>query len=353
MAVANTGSGLKGLSAGRSDLYSLPFENIEVVAGWNVREELEGVDTIENVEAIADEKLRDHIIWLVQNISELGIKEPLKGYYDKVTKTAKLTNGHCRYTALKVLRNSFGKTDILVPFLPEERSNNEGDRIASMLVSNSGLELNPIEKAKVIRRLADYGWDNSKIGKMCKPQLSTVQVENLLELSSATPTIEELVKTGLVSPTTVINEIKAVGADRAELVIQKTLEIAEQTESKPTGDLAKEIRKGLLATGELVNNKPSKKVPDQAKSKAKVDKAKEAQKHAIQLAVLKACMQNAKVVTDADGKVTVTMEFKSQEDWSYIEMAIKANDAPAEVEPETKVESVEIETQETEEETNF
>ena len=333
MATANNaGSGLKGLSQGRSDLYSMSFDAIEMIPGWNVRTELEGVSTIEDAERIQDTELREHILWLVQNIGEVGIKEPVKGYYDKVSKTAKATNGHCRLTAVKILRNSFGKTDILIPFLPEERSNNEGDRIASMLISNSGLPLTPLQKAAVIRKLADYGWDNARIGRTCKPPLSVPQVESLLNLSSATPGTEELIRSGLISPTTAVNEIKAVGSDAAQIVLEKTLEIAEETGSKPTGELAKEVRQTLLATGELANAKPTKKKQNGNTNKPKVDKAKEAQKKALQLALLKGCMQNAKVETDANGKVTVTMSFKSVEDWNLIELAIKANDTPDAVE---------------------
>lgn len=333
-----TPGGLKGLSEDRRDLYTMPFDAIEMIPGWNVRTELEGVETIEDAEKIQDSELREHILWLVQNIGEVGIKEPVKGYYDKVTKTAKATNGHCRLTAVRILRNSFGKNDILIPFLPEERGSNEGDRIASMLISNSGLPLTALQKAKVIRKLANYGWDNAQIGRTCKPPLTAPQVENLLELSSATPTTEELIKSGLIKPTTAIGEIKAVGADAAEVVLQKTIELAEETGSKPTGELAKEVRTNMLATGELTN---SSKKPPTSRSARKPSTAKEQQRKLLQLALLKGCMQNAKVNIADDGKVTASIEFNSMEDWELVQMAVKSSESAPETDQQNQEETPE------------
>lgn len=222
---------MKGITESRRDVCMVRSTNLEIDPDFNVRDKTP--------------ELEAHIEWLYQNIfiQGNGVTEPLKGYFKKETGKFCVTNGHNRYDALQ-LGIERGHEPILVPTLHEDRNADKATHIATMLTANSGMPLTALEKARVCQRLHHEGWSSERIAGFHNPAVTRQQVDNLLLLASATPAVKELIVAGEISPTTVINEIRAADDDpaQAERVVLETVASAKNAGIKPTGEIAKQVR---------------------------------------------------------------------------------------------------------------
>lgn len=178
-------------------------------------------------------QVREHIDWLTDSIIDVGIKVPLQGRWDSELGKVVIYDGHCRYqAALQAKEKGY---DIKIPVILQDKYGNEGDRLAAMLIANSGLELTALEKAEVCKRLHNYGWTIDQIAKAHKPKLSHQQVYNLLELSTASPEVQQLITDGSIAPTTAIDTIREHGSDKATKVLREAFEeVKAQGKSKVT-----------------------------------------------------------------------------------------------------------------------
>jgi len=163
--------------------YVNPFI-LSIKRDWNARQH----STPEN---------RRHVLQLANSISEVGVLEPLTVYAED--NRFWITNGHCRYLAVMHAINEMGAEIGTVPIKFEDKHSSEADRIASQIVRNSGKKLNPLEMARVVKQLANYGWSHSKIAKLA--DVSRGYIAQLLSLhATTTPEIEELLNAGKVAP---------------------------------------------------------------------------------------------------------------------------------------------------------
>ncbi|MAD35225.1 MAG: hypothetical protein CMO30_09610 [Tistrella sp.] len=221
---------LKEITQSRKDLLYIDPTKINIKPGWNVR-----ADT---------EDLRDHIEKLAESIREVGVRVPLTIAMEDGK--AYITDGHCRYAACMLLIQRGFEDLKAVPVIVEDRYASEGDRVASMIVRNSGKPLTPIEKAEVYKRLHNLGWEPVQIAAKCTVSLS--HVLQLLELSAAPEAVKQLVTAKQVSATEAVKAVKAYGSGATE-ELQKAIAAEEPASVGEQADQASQkkrtVRKGI------------------------------------------------------------------------------------------------------------
>lgn len=186
-----TGS-IKKLSVGRKDLFLLAPEDIQEDPGWNVRHDTED--------------LQNHIRSLADSIKEIGVQQPLTVFMQGPS--AIVTDGHCRLLAVN-LAISEGADIKAVPVRTEERYSNEADRVLSMLTRNSGRQLTIPEQAEVIKRLLSFNWTEAEIAR--KTGSSRQHINTLVHFLASPSEIQNMVKSGQVSATTAVNQVRKEG----------------------------------------------------------------------------------------------------------------------------------------------
>lgn len=176
--------GIKDIAVGRSDVYLIPVEEIFIKEGWNARD-------------MSDQANIDHVEELAKSIAENGQKEPIRVYMED----GKLyvSNGHSRRMAVDIARKKY-KADIkAMKVIVEDKNSNEADRTFTMITSNSGKPLSPLEMGAVFKRMIEFGWSEKEL--ISKTGYTGQRVRDLLQLQAASPEIQKMIKAGKVSPT--------------------------------------------------------------------------------------------------------------------------------------------------------
>ncbi len=172
------------LETKKTDVYLLDPRNIEIVEGFNVREDY------------GDMK------WLTEDIRENGVKIPLRVH----KKTGSdgiyiLTDGHRRLKAAMQLISE-GVEDLRVPAICEPRGYNDESRIIDMFTLSEGnKQLNAVEQAKVIGRLIGYGMEVKDIA--VRIHKSQAYISNLIQLNQAPTKIKKLISNNFIKATLV------------------------------------------------------------------------------------------------------------------------------------------------------
>lgn len=190
-----------------SDLFNLPL-NVLRPNPDNIR-----IDT---------QELRDHIRGIADSIKATGYLRSEPFTIRLVGDTAQVVNGNCRYAACQIALAE-GAELLTVPCMLEAPGTTEGDRIANMVVANSGLGHSPLEMTVAVKRLLSFGWTDTQIAKRWGK--SRQYVANLLDLAGAAPDVQLAIANGTVSATQAIKLIRSEGAD-AGAVIAKVAEQA-------------------------------------------------------------------------------------------------------------------------------
>lgn len=188
--------GLKALSNGRSDQYRINPYLLNIKPGWNARD-LTAVDNAEHVDELA------------KSIAAIGVQQPLTVYAEghKVF----VSDGHVRHAATLRAIEVYGAEVKTVPVQTESRGSNEADRILSQITRNSGKPLTPVEKAKVVKQLYDFGWTVEEIS--AKIGHTVLRVNQLLDLHAAPEAVKALIANGEVSSTLAQQVLNKSGGD--------------------------------------------------------------------------------------------------------------------------------------------
>jgi ParB family chromosome partitioning protein len=194
---------LRSLAVSKRDLLMINPTLLKVEEGYNIRD----LSTQH-----AKDKLRD----LANSIKENGVQTPLtvrlKG--DDVFIVA----GHRRHAAA-CLAIQEGAEIESVPCIAEAKGTAEADRIADLIISNSGEPLTPLETASVIKRLSAFGWSQEKIA--AKLGWTSIQtVDNYLILLSAPQSVQNLVRDNQTSASTAIALTRKHGPDGAATLLE-------------------------------------------------------------------------------------------------------------------------------------
>jgi ParB-like chromosome segregation protein Spo0J len=197
-----------------SDLWQVPFEQLYIIPGYNVREDTEAY--------------RAHLDWLTQQMIENGYdrNKPMGGYVLMVDGVSRIgvTAGHSRYIAVGRARAA-GKEILTIPVVTTPRGTNTQDLIVDLVTSNQGRELTPYEVGTVCKRLISSGMDEKAIST--RLGRSQQYISDLLTLHEAPQSLRDLVRHGTVSATLAIETIKKHGAEDAIDMLNEGVEVAK------------------------------------------------------------------------------------------------------------------------------
>jgi hypothetical protein len=230
-----TPNGIKGVIAGRVDLYMVPVNKIDIVPEFNARD----FSTPEN---------KAHVAWLADSIESEGIREPLRGYMggDRF----KVTNGECRLHAIKLLADR-GVVIENVPVRLEERYSNDADRLYTQVTSNSGKGFTPLELSALFLRMCFLGQSEEDIAKRTATDIR--RVKQLLDMQALPAKVKAMVADGTVSVSLAMETFATEGKDATKTyeVLTKAVENAKVAGRKVTKK---------FVGGEGGERKPSKTV---------------------------------------------------------------------------------------------
>lgn len=181
-------------------------------------------------DAQALEDLRDSII-------AIGIQEDLRGFYvldNDGQKVLVITDGHRRLFASAWARE-IGHPIAKLPVKPDKLEKGHGKEyyLLTQLRTNNGNQVpyTMLEQGLVAKQFLAYGHDLDEI--VLQTGLKKQHLENCLALANATNGVKQLIKDGVIAPSTVATAINTDGAEYRD-VLDEALEIAE-TEAQSKG----------------------------------------------------------------------------------------------------------------------
>ena len=215
------------ISERRGNLYYIPPTKINIDPSFNARDDYGDIPT------------------LAKDIAQNGVDIPLIVRSDAEHGIV-LTDGHRRLRAVMYAIEHLSAPIDTIPCIKEKKGSNEETRLISMFSTGSNTKpLEPLEQAKVVKRLIDMGWKTGKIAT----QLGRSQacIYQLIELNGAPTEVRQAVESKKISATAAKKLSHATKEKRAE-VLGKTGKVkSKDVEKAMTGSqstvTAKQIRK--------------------------------------------------------------------------------------------------------------
>ncbi len=195
----------------KSDFYKVAIGAILIEKGFNVREDLEGIDE------------------LAQSIATIGQQVPVVA--SKVLGEDKflLTAGHRRLAAIKLANKKYGAGIEYVNVMAG-KSDDMSRTMTMLLDGNGAIPLTNQEMVEGIGRLLEMGVDQKEIVSSLALSKSQAQVYNLIAVAKAPKAIKKMVEEGVIS-TAKVNEIQRATKNEDEQV--KLAEAASKEGRKP------------------------------------------------------------------------------------------------------------------------
>jgi ParB/RepB/Spo0J family partition protein len=213
------------LTEKRSDLLHLDARAINVVEGFNVRQDYGDIQELAN------------------SIKENGVRNPLRGYKDKGA--YHLTDGHRRLQAVMLLVEQ--GTEIRVPFITEKNPSEE-KRIIDMYICNDGKKLTPLEEADIVTRLQNLGMTSKEVAT--KLGCTEAHICNMRAISDLPTKLKNRIKGNEISSTLVLSVVRG----NKELTIEQITTKVEQILDKAKGTGKKVTKKDIDTEMEKVNS---------------------------------------------------------------------------------------------------
>lgn len=197
--------------------YVVPIEMLYLESGYNIRD--------------ADES---HVGYFAQ-CWESGQPIPaLTVIPDADGKKVKILDGQHRYLgALKAIEMGHPVTRIEC----KDFVGDEADKIAFMVSSSQGKQLDPFERAKAYVRLKGFGWTNEEIARKVGRSVSDVQMH--LSLGDVPPEIKERINLGHISYANAVAVTRKHGDDAVKVVDDAVEEAKSQGKEKVTAKVLK------------------------------------------------------------------------------------------------------------------
>lgn len=187
---------IKDIMLGRSDVYKLNPFDIVIEPGFNARD-VNSPGTLEHIDGLA------------KSIANFGLQRPLK--VRMKGNRPVLRDGECRLRAVKRAIEVYGAEIRTVDCLLASKGMSDADDILSLVVENSGRDLNALEKSDVFKRLMSHGWSLNEIAD--RSGLSTVRVTQLIELAAVPEAVKVMIRNDEIAPTLAWQVAKEEGFD--------------------------------------------------------------------------------------------------------------------------------------------
>jgi ParB family chromosome partitioning protein len=246
---------MKAAGASSGDLWKLPFDELRIIEGFNlrVRTPQYQAKVEEYAELLASEG------WLAH--------EPMKGLVQHDEETGKnlvyIFDGHTRLLALPLAnakREAMGLpliSDVTVIAIPSKKNGKEpisiADLTVAMIQANMSNPHTAYELAIACKRLADDQVPNSQIAK--RLSLSTEWVKCLLLLMSAPKELRARVASEALTVTLAVQLLKDHGDEAAEMVEDAAAE--KEAQGKPVKITKKNIKPSSPFTKAVKRSAPA------------------------------------------------------------------------------------------------
>lgn len=228
----------------KSDFFKVVLSAIVVEAGFNVRTDLGDIDK------------------LAKSIAQLGQQVPVIATKVRGEDKFLLTAGHRRLAAIHIANKKYGANITQINVMGAK--GDEKQRVLTMLLDGEGSKkLTTSELATGFARLKEMGMKPKEIGE--NVGVSQAQVYNIIAVSKAPQTIQDMVEAGEIS-VALVNEIQRTTKDADEQV-KLAMEAVANVQDAPATD-GEEAPKKKKATSS--NAKTSKVSTDVAKLEAAI-----------------------------------------------------------------------------------
>lgn len=198
--------------------YQVPVDQLYLEPGYNIRE--------------ADEQ---HVEYFAQ-CWESGQPIPaLTVIPDADGKRIKILDGQHRYLgALLAIERGIP----IARLECKDFTGDEADKIAFMVSSSQGKQLDPLERAKAYVRLKNFGWTNEEIAKKVGRSVSDVQMH--LSLGDVPDAIKQRINAGQVSYANAVAVVREHGDDAVKVIDDAVEEAKAQGKDKVTAKVLRE-----------------------------------------------------------------------------------------------------------------
>lgn len=246
---------MKAAGASSGDLWKLPFDELRIIEGFNLRVHTPQYQAKieEYAELLADEG------WLPQ--------EPMKGLVQQSEEGKNLVyifDGHTRLLALPLANKKRAArglpliSDVTVIAIASKKEKSKepidmADLTVAMVRANMGNPHTAFELALACKRLAKAGVPNSAIAK--RLSLSTEWVKSLLLLMAAPQELRERVAAEALTVTLAVQLLKEHGDDAADMVEEAAAE--KEAQGKPVRLTRKNIKPNSPFTKAVKRSAPA------------------------------------------------------------------------------------------------
>ena len=197
--------------------YLVPVDQLYLEPGYNIRE--------------ADEQ---HVEYFSQCWESSQPIPALTVIPDADGKRIKILDGQHRYLgALRAIERGVPIARIEC----KDFTGDEADKIAFMVSSSQGKQLDPLERAKAYVRLKGFGWTNEEIAKKVGRSVSDVQMH--LSLGDVPDAIKQRINAGQISYANAVAVAREHGDDAVNVIDAAVEEAKAQGKDKVTAKTLK------------------------------------------------------------------------------------------------------------------
>jgi ParB/RepB/Spo0J family partition protein len=197
-------------------LFYVPFSKLTVLDDFNDR---------------LDYGTTEEMNELAESIYQVGPKVPLKGYKDGESYVVIV--GHRRHRAGEMIMKKY-KKNIIFPVQVYPPGTQKKDMLLDTLLTNSGKDLTPLEKASTVSKLLAEKITTRDVAASLGG-VSEVYVKNLQRLWTVPDAAKKLIREGVVSATYLMSYLKTKGADIEKFIAEVTEQAKAEGKSKTKG----------------------------------------------------------------------------------------------------------------------
>lgn len=219
----------------KNGIFYVPFSKLRILKGFNDREDYGGADLHE----------------LAESIYQVGPKVPLKGY--KEGEYYIVIVGHRRMMAAELIKKKYGK-NVIFPIMMYPPGTQKKDLLLDTLLTNSGKDLTPLEKASTVSKLIAEKVSTRDIATSLGG-VSEVYVKNLARLWTVPDRVKKLIRDGVVSATLVMGFLKSKG--NMEEFIQEIEKQAKEAEKEAKGKKSTKKKQAKVTKKSGSKDKPN------------------------------------------------------------------------------------------------
>lgn len=218
----------------RNNMFIVPLTKLKVLENFNDREDY---GTFAEMNELAE------------SIYNQGVKVPIKGYKDGDFYV--VMQGHRRFRAGQMIKEKYNEV-INYPMIVYPPGTTKKDFLLDTLLTNSGKDLTPLERASTVDKLLKEKATTKEIAAALGG-VSEVYVKNLARLWSIPDSAKKLIRDGVVSATLIMGQLKSKGANLEEFIAE-----LEKQAAADKSDGSKAKSKGKKKAKITAKNAPGK-----------------------------------------------------------------------------------------------